>query len=65
MKSDRDLLLVSLFTCITVFLWIFFDLIKTTKTSTVPTSVQQLITPLTPAIDTDTLTVLEQRTTVQ
>ena len=61
MKSDRDLFLISLFTFITVLSWIFFELVKTTQTSTVSASVNQVITPLTPTLDTDTLDILETK----
>jgi len=61
MKTDRDLLLISLFTFITVLSWIFFELVKTTKTSTVSSTVNQVIIPLTPKLDTDTLDILEQK----
>jgi len=60
-NNDRDLFLISVFTFITVFLWIAFELIKTTKTSTVSTSVQQLSAPISSTIDTDTLNVLNSR----
>lgn len=63
MNDDRDLLLVALFTFLTVTLWIFFQLVKTTKTTTVPRPVQQILAPLTPKFDTDILTVLEKRKT--
>lgn len=61
MKSDRDLLLISLFTFVTVLSWIFFELVKTTRTSTVAPIVNQIITPLTPALDTGTLDLLEKK----
>jgi hypothetical protein len=60
-NNDRDLFLISVFTFITVFLWIAFELIKTTKTSTVSTSVQQLSAPISSTIDTDILNVLNSR----
>ncbi|HCM82278.1 MAG: hypothetical protein UV63_C0006G0015 [Microgenomates group bacterium GW2011_GWC1_43_11] len=60
-NNDRDLFLISVFTFITVFLWITFELIKTTKTSTVSSSVQQLSIPISSTIDTDTLNVLNSR----
>lgn len=63
MEDDRDLLLISLFTFLTVGLWIFFELVKTTKTTTLTPTVQQAITPLTPTLDTDILTVLEKKQT--
>lgn len=65
MESDRDLLLISLFTFLTVSLWIFFELIKTTKTTTITPSAQQAIAPLTPTIDTDILDVLESKRTFE
>jgi hypothetical protein len=65
MESDRDVLLISLFTFLTVSLWIFFELVKTVKTTTVSPSTQQAIAPLTPRIDTDILDVLEQKRTYQ
>lgn len=62
MKSDRDLLFISLFTFLTVLSWIFFEFVKTTRTSTVTATVNQVITPLTPKLDTGTLDILEQKT---
>ncbi len=61
MNNDRDLLLISVFTFLTVSLWIFFELVKTAKTTTVSTNVQKIITPFSPEIDTDTLTNLVNR----
>ncbi len=61
MKTDRDLFLITLFTFVTVLSWIFFELVKTTKTSTVETKVNQIITPLTPSLDTGTLDILEKK----
>lgn len=61
MDDDRDLLLVAVFTTLTILLWIFFELVKTTKTTTVARPLQQAVTPLTSKIDTDILDVLEKR----
>lgn len=61
MKNDRDLLLIAVFTTITVFLWVFFELVKTTKTSTVSHPLQQAVSPLSGKIDTDTLQLIESR----
>ncbi len=60
-NNDRDLLLISIFTCLTVGLWVFFELVKTVKTTTVSQSVTQVITPFTPKLDTDILTILSQK----
>ncbi len=59
--SDRDLFLISLFTFFTVVSWVFFELAKTYKTTTTPTTVEKIITPFTPKLDTDILTILENR----
>lgn len=61
MKSERNLFIISLLTFVTVVSWITFELVKTTRTTTVSASVQQLLTPLTPTIDLDTLNILEGR----
>jgi len=60
-NNDRDLFLISVFTFVTVFLWITFELIKTTKTSTITPAVQQLSASISATIDTDTLNVLNSR----
>lgn len=61
MNNDHDLLLVSIFTFLTVLLWVFFELVKTSNTTTVTTNVQNIITPFNPTIDADTLTILSNR----
>lgn len=61
MDNDRDLLLVSVFTFLTVSLWMFFELVKTTKTTTVTHAVTQVITPFSSKLDTDILDILEKR----
>lgn len=61
MDNDRDLLLISIFTFLTVLLWIFFELVKTTRTTTIPPTVEKIITPLNSKLDIDVLTILENR----
>jgi hypothetical protein len=61
MEKDRDILLVAIFTTFTVFAWIFFELIQTSKTSTVTSTTQTLLEPLETKIDTETITAIEQR----
>ena len=63
MDNDRDLLLVSVFTFFTVILWISFELIKTIKTTTVKSPVQQIVTPLSATIDTQLISELKERKT--
>ena len=61
MDNDRDILLITILTFFTVFAWIFFELVKTTRTSTVSEQTQQLLKPLNTNIDTDTFQILETR----
>lgn len=61
MEHDRDLLLVAVFTFLTVVLWIGFELIKTAKTTTVAAPVQRIVTPLSSTIDTQTLEAIKER----
>lgn len=63
MDNDKDLLLVSVFTFFTVLLWISFELIKTVKTTTVTTPVQQMVTPLSANLDTQVISQLKERKT--
>jgi len=64
MDEERDLLLVSIFTTLTIFLWVFFELVKTTKTSTVAQPTQQVASPLSSKIDVSVLEILEKRQTM-
>lgn len=59
--TDRDVLLLSIFTFMTVGLWMFFELVKTAKTTTVASTTQQIITPFSPNIDREVLTELSAR----
>ncbi len=61
MDNDRDLLLISVFTFFTVCLWITFELLKTVKTTTVSATTQQIIIPLSPKIDVDTLSAIANK----
>ena len=61
MDSDKDLLLISVFTFFTVCLWITFELLKTFKTTTVSASTQQIVVPLDPKIDVETLSIIANR----
>jgi hypothetical protein len=59
--NDRDLVLISVFTFFTVSLWIVFEVLKTIKTTTVTSSTAQIVVPLSPKIDTQTVTLLESK----
>ena len=63
MENDRDLLLIAVFTTLTIFLWVFFELLQTTKTSTVSQPLQKAVLPLSSIIDTSTLDQLETKQT--
>ena len=56
MENDQDLLLISIFTFFTISLWVTFELLKTVKTTTVSQTTQQVVVPLNPKIDIETLT---------
>lgn len=65
MRDDRDMLLIAVFTSLTILLWVFFELVQTTKTSTVARPIQKAVTPLSSAIDTTIFTDLESRPTFE
>lgn len=60
MDSDRDILLIAIFTFLTVSLWIFFELSKTSKIQSV-TQYNEVLTQLDPTLDTETVHRIYQR----
>jgi hypothetical protein len=61
MENDRDILLIAIFTCITVSAWVFFEIIKTSRTSTITANVTQLVKPMQTTIDSKTLLILSEK----
>lgn len=59
--NDRDLLLISVFTFFTVTLWVFFEVLKTVKTTTLTRQVTQLIVPLSPKIDSQVIQIIASK----
>ncbi len=53
--NDRDLLLISVFTFFTVTLWVFFEVLKTIKTTTIAPQVTQIVVPLSPKLDSQVI----------
>lgn len=53
--SERDLVLISVFTFFTVVLWVFFEVLKTVKTTTISQSTSQIVQTLDPKLDTQTI----------
>jgi hypothetical protein len=56
--NDRDLLLISVFTFFTVTLWVFFEVVKTAKTTTVAPQTTQSIVPLSPKLDSQVIQII-------
>lgn len=63
MDDDNNLLLIAVFTTLTIFSWIFFELVQTTKTSTVSSTIKRISTPLSSKIDVDVIMSLESKQT--
>ena len=61
MDEDRDILLIAVFTTLTILLWVFFELVQTTKTSTVARPLQKAVLPLSSKIDTAIFDQLETK----
>ncbi len=59
--NDRDLLLISVFTFFTVTLWVFFEVLKTVKTTTVAPQTTQSIIPLSPKLDSQVIQMIETK----
>ncbi|MDO8451903.1 MAG: hypothetical protein Q7S76_03475 [bacterium] len=63
MNNDRQIVLISVFTFITVVMWITFELVKTTKTSTIDTTTKEILAPITSTIDLETFRAVQKRVT--
>ncbi len=59
--NDRDLLLISVFTFFTVTLWVFFEVLKTVKTTTITPQVTQIVVPLSPTLNSQVFQTLEAK----
>ncbi len=59
--NDRDLLLISVFTFFTVTLWVFFEVLKTVKTTTVAPQTIQSVIPLSPKLDSQVIQIIETK----
>lgn len=55
MMQNKDALIVSIFTLITVLTWIVFDVYHAAVTSTITEVQERLMAPLDPKIDEETL----------
>lgn len=51
MNKNQDILYIAIFTLLTVFAWIIFEVYHTTVTTTVTEVQRQLVRPLDPVID--------------
>lgn len=61
MMHSKDMLIISIFTLITVMAWIAFDVYHAAVTSTVSQVQEKLITPLDPKLDTSVLNRVQQQ----
>lgn len=59
--NDRDLLLISVFTFFTVTLWVFFEVLKTVKTTTVAPQTTQSVVQLSPKLDSQVIQIIETK----
>lgn len=60
-RPNKDLLVVAIFTLITVMAWIVFDVYHAAVTSTITQVQEQLITPLDPEFDQQAINGLKAR----
>lgn len=59
--SNRDLLILSILTFITVVAWIIFDVYHAATTSTITPFQKELMNPLEPTFDQETILRLRKR----
>jgi hypothetical protein len=61
MQKEREILLLSIFTFLTILLWIVFELTKTYKTTTITSNTTNLIKPFNPKIDVSLIESISKR----
>lgn len=61
MMHSKDMLIISIFTLITVMAWIAFDVYHAAVTSTITQVQERLITPLDPKLDTSVLNRVQEQ----
>jgi hypothetical protein len=61
MDEDRDILIIAIFTFLTVSIWIFFELTKTSKSQAVTDQYTDVLKPLDPTLDSNIIKTLENR----
>ena len=61
MKSEKDILFIAMITFITVTVWIFVELAKTRTETVVSESAKEILMPLNPEFDTETLEKLNEK----
>lgn len=62
MIHNKDMLVISALTVITVMAWIIFDVYHASATSTITEVQMQLISPLSPKLNPEVLNQIHQRT---
>ena len=65
MNTNKDTLVVAIFTLITVMAWIVFDVYHASVTSTVTEVQQSLMTPLDPQFDNQVISKMRNRQPLQ
>lgn len=61
--NNRDIILLSIFTLLTVLLWMGFEAIHASQKSTITPQVNQQIKPITPSFDNKLLKQIKNRQT--
>ena len=60
-STSSSTIAVAIFTIITILAWIGFDLYHIRVTSTIPAVVEEIIVPLDPALDTETINLIKTK----
>ena len=58
---NKDFLTIAMFTLVTVFAWIVFDVYHAVRTSSVTEVQERLVAPLNPRFDQTTLNLIKNR----
>lgn len=61
LRHGQQLLVILMFSLVTIVVWVSISLITSQTKTAIPTELQNLATPLNPSINTEVLTIIEQK----
>jgi hypothetical protein len=61
LKQQQRIFQILIFSLVTIVIWVTFSLLKTQRDTSIPNELRELASPLTPTINTEVISELEQK----